>query len=98
MSGHYLWVVAWDFPIVNKTFFLCSEFGQHFIFYQTGAIEGQHFRKTRELVSLSEQQLVDCSKENKGCHGGVTSRAMLYVKQAKGIEGEADYKYTAEVS
>lgn len=73
--------------------------GACWAFSATGALEGLLFKKTGKLVSLSEQNLMDCSWKlgNKGCHGGYVSHAFEYVRQNGGINSEQDYPYQEKV-
>lgn len=73
--------------------------GSCWAFSAAGALEGQHFKRKRALISLSEQQLMDCSwgYNNYGCNGGKVDRAFDYVAN-NGICTESDYSYLGYVS
>ncbi|KAH9490664.1 hypothetical protein Btru_045113 [Bulinus truncatus] len=64
-------------------------------FSAVGAIEGQQFKATQNLVSLSESNLLDCSSDfgNIGCDGGFVAGAYMYVISNNGIDTEYYYPY-----
>ncbi|KAL4566395.1 hypothetical protein LXL04_030510 [Taraxacum kok-saghyz] len=66
-------------------------------FSATGAMEGINQITTGSLISLSEQELVDCDRSfNNGCEGGLMDYAYEFVIKNKGIDTEQDYPYKAK--
>jgi len=71
--------------------------GSCYAFSATGAIEGRVEIATGKLLSLSEQQIVDCSEDNgnQGCDGGLMDFVFQYVTD-NGICSEDDYVYEGD--
>ena len=72
--------------------------GSCWAFSSTGSLEGAHFVASGELLSFSEQQLVDCAYikyGNYGCNGGLQDSAYKYYEDGNNAELESVYPYTS---
>lgn len=71
--------------------------GSCWAFATTGVLEGQeavrNITRSGQVISLSEQELIDCSKSNNGCDGGSLEFALADVAKLGGVEDEASYPY-----
>ncbi|KAL9241158.1 hypothetical protein vseg_015300 [Gypsophila vaccaria] len=78
-------------PIKNQ-----GNCGSCWAFSTIVSVEGINQIKTKNLLSLSEQELVDCVPDNNGCDGGLMEHAFAYIKSVGGVTAENTYPYEAK--
>jgi len=66
--------------------------GSCWAFSTTGSMEGANQIASGKLASLSEQQLVDCSKANGGCQGGLMDLGFKFA-EVNEVCSEQSYPY-----
>jgi len=75
-------------PVKNQ-----GQCGSCWAFSTIGTVEGALAISTGNLVSLSEQNLMDCDSNNNACNGGNPYIALEYILNNGGVDTEADYPY-----
>jgi len=75
-------------PVKNQ-----GQCGSCWAFSTIGTVEGAHAIATGNLVSLSEQNLMDCDSNNNACNGGNPYIALQYILQNGGVDTEESYPY-----
>merc|ERR1712110_387055 len=59
-------------------------------------LEGTGFVSSSKLVSVSEQDIVDCDHNDDGCDGGDAASALAWSSQNGGVASEQAYPYTGQ--
>jgi cathepsin F len=67
--------------------------GSSWAFATAGDLEGVRFLDEGVLESLSEQQLVACDADNRGCEGGYPFAAMQYIERIGGLVTDETMPY-----
>uniref|UniRef100_A0ACD5WQ11 Uncharacterized protein n=1 Tax=Avena sativa TaxID=4498 RepID=A0ACD5WQ11_AVESA len=76
-------------PVKNQ-----GQCGCCWAFSTVAAMEGIVQLSTGKLISLSEQELVDCDTSDNGCEGGLMDNAFEFIVENGGLTTETNYPYT----
>lgn len=87
--------LIWDSSIVSRVKNQ-GRCGSCWAFSTTNSIEANMRINNLNTTHLSEQELVDCSKENNGCLGGLMHLAYDYCIENNGLTSDIDYSYLAK--
>jgi len=74
-------------PVKNQ-----GQCGSCWSFSTTGSVEGAYQIASGKLVSLSEEDLVECDQVDQGCQGGLMDNAFKFIEK-NGIAAESAYGY-----
>eukprot|EP00727_Mastigamoeba_balamuthi_P012151 m51a1_g7559 putative cysteine protease (312) ;mRNA; f:117994-118929 len=80
---------SWLPPVKDQ-----GQCGSCWAFSAIANAEGAWYKKNEKVVSLSEQQLVSCDKQDSGCDGGLMATADQYILK-NGLASEEDYPYAS---
>jgi len=76
-------------PVKNQ-----GQCGSCWAFSTTGGLEGAWQINAGQLISMSEQQFVDCDKSSAGCNGGNMGSAFTWA-ESQNVATESSYPYKA---
>ncbi|KAJ3670888.1 hypothetical protein LUZ60_008314 [Juncus effusus] len=67
--------------------------GACWAFAAVGAMEGAVKIRTGQLMSLSEQEVLDCTGNGMSCDGGTMEAAFSFIMRNRGLTSERNYPY-----
>ncbi|KAM0856124.1 hypothetical protein ACQ4PT_049317 [Festuca glaucescens] len=78
-------------PVVRKQ----NDCGCCWAMAAVASVEALHYLNTKQSITLSVQELIDCDTENDGCESGRSKVALAYILK-NGLSSESSYPYMAQ--